>query len=98
MDGRGAARVDKEGDFSGSFPKTHAEQKGADQATLFPGGTREKHELAPDEVSDDDDFADDVEGVQEDRHEAWRFLLAGGIAGAGESSPSYCRLLHCADR
>ena len=39
----------------------------------------------------EDDFGDavdqgEVEMTHEDRHEAWRFLLAGGVAGAGMSS------------
>ncbi|ORX36264.1 mitochondrial carrier domain-containing protein [Kockovaella imperatae] len=60
-DGRGAARVDKEGDLNVSFPKSQGD-------TPAPSS---------------DEFADDSDGApQEDRHEAWRFLLAGGEAGA----------------
>ena len=76
-DGRGAARVDKEGDMIPSFPKTHG-----DSST---GGKTRK---------EDDEFGDESNGhaPQEDRHEAWRFLLAGGEAGAGKSSRMSSRL------
>ena len=76
-DGRGAARVDKEGDMIPSFPKTHG-----DSST---GGKIRK---------EDDEFGDESNGhaPQEDRHEAWRFLLAGGEAGAGKSSRMSSRL------
>jgi len=38
------------------------------------------------EEDEGEDFGDEheEEETHEDRHEAWRFLLAGGIAGAGE--------------
>ncbi|AFR97689.2 solute carrier family 25 (mitochondrial phosphate transporter), member 23/24/25/41 [Cryptococcus neoformans] len=79
-DGRGAARVDKEGDISVSFPKAPNSPQTSTAAGFFHPPKQHKEE--------DDEFADtpgpydeDVEVVQEDRHEAWRFLLAGGIAG-----------------
>ncbi|RXK37012.1 solute carrier family 25 (mitochondrial phosphate transporter), member 23/24/25/41 [Tremella mesenterica] len=78
-DGRGAARVDKEGDMSVSFPKPQAESLGAASATLFGHPKKDENsEGLEDEV--EEDFGDAE--VQEDRHEAWRFLLAGGVAGA----------------
>lgn len=77
-DGRGAARVDKDGDLNVSFPKPPG-QTSTSQA-LF--GTIKQ------EDEEEDEFADavDGEGPHEDRHEAWRFLLAGGVAGAGKLS------------
>ena len=68
--------MDKEGDLNVSFPK----------APGIPVGTGKGKEKA-------DDFGDtvdeeEVEMPQEDRHEAWRFLLAGGVAGAGKPSRS----------
>lgn len=79
-DGRGAARVDKDGDLNVSFPKPPGQA--STSSALFGAGTAQK-EQEPEE----DEFADTLDGdaAQEDRHEAWRFLLAGGIAGAGES-------------
>lgn len=73
-DGRGAARVDKEGDISISFPK---------RASPPPV-------LERDDEEDGDQYADTLEqeSAPEERNEAWRFLLAGGLAGAGESSYS----------
>ncbi|WVQ83428.1 hypothetical protein IAT38_005569 [Cryptococcus sp. DSM 104549] len=76
-DGRGAARVDKEGDISVSFPKAPNASPTSTAAGFFH---------PPKQHGEDDDFADEVdeevEVVQEDRHEAWRFLLAGAVAGA----------------
>lgn len=68
-DGRGAARVDKEGDISISFPKRPA------SPPPVPADTKE-----------DEEFGDtvDTESAPEERNESWRFLLAGGLAGAGE--------------
>jgi solute carrier family 25 phosphate transporter 23/24/25/41 len=74
-DGRGAARVDKEGDINVSFPKAPDGPQHSTASALF--GTAKGKDKA-------EDFQEPVE-PQEDRHEAWRFLLAGGIAGAGES-------------
>lgn len=68
-DGRGAARVDKEGDINISFPKRPAPLPGDGDGTA------------------DDEYADQVEdtSIGSTGNEAWRFLLAGGIAGAGKS-------------
>lgn len=75
-DGRGAARVDKEGDLNVSFPRP----PNPASKTHPPPTTNETE-------NDDAEFGDTVqepdEPVHEERHEAWRFLLAGGIAGAG---------------
>ena len=81
-DGRGAARVDKEGDLNVSFPKSPSQPQVSTASALF--GTAKDRD-------DDDEFGDTVDEqdmVTEDRHEAWRFLLAGGIAGAGRSKHS----------
>lgn len=75
-DGRGAARVDKEGDINVSFPKAPV------------GGTAVPKHL---DDNEDEEYADGGEVAHEDRHEAWRFLLAGGVAGAGESSLLPCQ-------
>nr|ODO00504.1 solute carrier family 25 (mitochondrial phosphate transporter), member 23/24/25/41 [Cryptococcus depauperatus CBS 7855] len=79
-DGRGAARVDKEGDISISFPKA----PGSPLSSTVSGFFHPPNPQSP----EDDEFADRPEDaedemveIQEDRHEAWRFLLAGGIAG-----------------
>jgi solute carrier family 25 phosphate transporter 23/24/25/41 len=67
--------VDKEGDLNVSFPKR------------TPAGHAQLHGKGEGEESGGEDFGDELdeeEGVQEDRHEAWRFLLAGGVAGAGK--------------
>ncbi|KAK4688162.1 hypothetical protein P7C73_g1947, partial [Tremellales sp. Uapishka_1] len=75
-DGRGAARVDKEGDINVSFPK----------APGGPEGSTASHWFGADsDPADNEDFGDTVDEPEtqlEDRHEAWRFLLAGGVAGA----------------
>jgi len=84
-DGRGAARVDKDGDLNVSFPKPPG-QAGSTVSGFFKK-PKEDDEDDNDELLDDHDHGPDV---NEDRHEAWRFLLAGGVAGAGES----VKLLH----
>lgn len=83
-DGRGAARVDKEGDINVSFPR--APGSTSTSTALF--GSKADKEKDQDEA--DDDFGDTVDetAAQVDHHEAWRFLLAGGVAGAGGSSSS----------
>lgn len=68
-DGRGAARVDKEGDITISFPR-------ADHPSSPPLPAPKQAE----DFGDDEDEGDRQDG----RHEAWRFLAAGGLAGAGE--------------
>lgn len=81
-DGRGAARVDKDGDLNVSFPKPPG-QTGSTVSAFF------KKSKEDDVVEDDvDGLLDDHDqgaDASEDRNEAWRFLLAGGVAGAGES-------------
>ena len=75
--------MDKEGDINVSFPRP-------------PGSTSTSTALFGPKSKDnqEDDFEDTVEEAQVNHHEAWRFLLAGGVAGAGkqhvhivESSP-----------
>jgi solute carrier family 25 phosphate transporter 23/24/25/41 len=92
-DGRGAARVDKEGDINVSFPKAPDGPQHSTASALF-GKTKGKDRAVAEEQvqgqGQGDDFGDvEHEGEEvpehEDRHEAWRFLLAGGIAGAGGS-------------
>ncbi|WWD16881.1 hypothetical protein CI109_101313 [Kwoniella shandongensis] len=79
-DGRGAARVDKEGDLNVSFPKA---PNGPTQSTAAGFFNHSKHEEGDEDFADIvDEDEDEVEVVQEDRHEAWRFLIAGGWAGA----------------
>lgn len=77
--------MDKEGDINVSFPR--AAGSTSTSTALF--GSKADKEKDQDEV-DEDDFGDTVDETTAhvDHHEAWRFLLAGGVAGAGESSPS----------
>ena len=83
-DGRGAARVDKEGDINVSFPKKPGES--STSGALFGTASPQTEETG----RDGDEFGDDEEGhtPPEDKHEAWKFLLAGGEAGAGEGARS----------
>jgi len=75
-DGRGAARVDKDGEPIPSFPKA----PGSPEHSTAAGFLLHHDQDSP--VDDLDDTIDeDEEMIHEDRHEAWRFLLAGGIAG-----------------
>ncbi|WRT65330.1 uncharacterized protein IL334_002273 [Kwoniella shivajii] len=77
-DGRGAARVDKEGDISVSFPKApNSSQQSTASGFFNPPSPHHDEEYAdtPEEETGEEE-------VVEDRNEAWRFLLAGGIAGA----------------
>lgn len=87
-DGRGAARVDKEGDINVSFPKAPDGPQHSTASALFGSNKGKDKAVNEEEVVEGDDFGDvEHEGEEvhehEDRHEAWRFLLAGGIAGAG---------------
>jgi solute carrier family 25 phosphate transporter 23/24/25/41 len=97
--------VDKDGDINVSFPR--APGSTSTSTALF--GSKADKEKDQDEAADeDDDFEDTVDesAPQVDHHEAWRFLLAGGVAGAGTSSPLFweygCELMysitigHCA--
>lgn len=70
--------MDKDGDLNVSFPKPPGQT--STSTALF--GTGKKEEPAEDEFGD----TMDEDGIHEDRHEAWRFLLAGGIAGLGGST------------
>jgi len=72
-DGRGAARVDKDGDLNVSFPRPPGSTS---TSTALFGSKSDK-----DKPEEDDDFQD-TEDPPVDHHEAWRFLLAGGVAGA----------------
>lgn len=105
-DGRGAARVDKEGDINISFPKRpptpppkpgsasgSGSGSGSGSASLSSSaggtaGTSQNQGLAGSGDEEDDGYEDQV--ADTDTHagggsDAWRFLLAGGIAGAGMS-------------
>lgn len=82
-DGRGAARVNMDGDPILSFPKAPGSPEHSTAQGFF-----KPHEHHDDENPVDDlDNKIDVDEEDEDyyepetRHEAWRFLLAGGIAG-----------------
>lgn len=80
QDGRGAARVDKDGDLNPSFPKAPGSPEHSTAAGfMLPA---EKHESPEDDMDDTVDLDD---GEEDDAHigshDAWRFLLAGGIAG-----------------
>lgn len=101
-DGRGAARVDKEGDINISFPKRPptppagtskiASSGAASGSGSGPSTSREGVDGSSTGHGDDNDgYGDTVDVDMEDDsahqqggNEAWRFLLAGGIAGAGE--------------
>ncbi|ODN76545.1 hypothetical protein L202_05207 [Cryptococcus amylolentus CBS 6039] len=81
-DGRGAARVDKEGDINISFPKAPNAPSTSTAAGFFH--PPKSHGLEDEEFADTPSAEDDellAGEAQEDRHEAWRFLLAGGVAG-----------------
>ncbi|KAF9009005.1 mitochondrial carrier domain-containing protein [Cyathus striatus] len=71
-DGRGAARLNMEGDVSLS-----AEDKPPEKVTLDHQDTIEKDDYEEDDHDDDDEHHNWLEG-----HTALRFLLAGGVAGA----------------
>ncbi len=66
--------MDKEGDLNVSFPKA----PGLPPKPPPGNKGKEKEEDFGDTVDEEE-----VEMPHEDRHEAWRFLLAGGVAGAG---------------
>ncbi|WWC87477.1 uncharacterized protein L201_002366 [Kwoniella dendrophila CBS 6074] len=77
-DGRGAARVDKEGDINVSFPKAPNSSQQSTAAGFFNPPTPHHDE----EYADTPEQEPEEEEVGLERNEAWRFLLAGGIAGA----------------
>lgn len=108
-DGRGAARVNMDGDLSVSFPKSTASNPNSSNAPSSSSNPKTSEELAncrESEASLVDGHEDCGSGrgslvdhsdssVQEgdedtedhmefNRHVAWKFLLAGGVAGAGE--------------
>lgn len=83
-DGRGAARVNMDGDPILSFPKA----PGSPEHSTAQGFFKQHGEEGVDDPLDDlDTKVDILEDEDEDyyepetRHESWRFLLAGGIAG-----------------
>jgi hypothetical protein len=99
-DGRGAARVNMEGDLNVSFPKT---------LTTSPPSPHKRHTVTTEDgervVVDDETHnvvdGHDDENVQDEEEEyedmdisgvnvAWKFLLAGGIAGIGGLFLSRC--------
>ncbi len=104
-DGRGAARVNMEGDLNVSFPKSltsasstpPSSPRSASRRTLsdeecdqeLNKGTsdfdvvdgHDGHAHGDDEEYDEQD----ISGI----HVAWKFLLAGGIAGLGELNPDF---------
>lgn len=75
--------MDKEGDINVSFPR--APGSTSTSTALFGSKADKERELEEAE----DDFGDTIDdsAPQVDSHEAWRFLLAGGVAGAGMSYP-----------
>lgn len=77
--------MDKEGDINVSFPR--APGTTSTSTALF--GSKADKEKELDEV--EDDFGDTIDdsAPQADSHEAWRFLLAGGVAGAGKSYQTF---------
>jgi solute carrier family 25 phosphate transporter 23/24/25/41 len=80
-DGRGAARVDKDGDINVSFPRPPGSTS---TSTALFGSKADKEKDQDQDDAEEDDFADTVdETAHVDHNEAWRFLLAGGVAGAG---------------
>lgn len=72
--------MDKEGDINVSFPRAPGSTS---TSTALFGTKGAKEDAHPDD--DDDEYGDtvDEQPAQVDHHEAWRFLLAGGVAGAG---------------
>ena len=79
--------MDKEGDLNVSFPK-------APGLGLQAGNGKGK------EKEKEDDFGDTVDEeveMPQDRHDAWRFLLAGGVAGAGGFHPTVIWLCEAPD-
>jgi solute carrier family 25 phosphate transporter 23/24/25/41 len=79
-DGRGVARVDKDGDLNPSFPKAPG---GPEHSTAAGFLLHYEHTESPvDNLDDAVDVEDEeVYIIDEGRHDAWRFLLAGGVAG-----------------
>lgn len=78
-DGRGAARVDKEGEPIMSFPKgPGSPEHSTAEGFLKPA---HQHDEPVDDLDDTLDVLDDEEYEPGRPHQAWRFLLAGGIAG-----------------
>ena len=108
-DGRGAARVNMDGDLSVSFPKSTTSSSNSSNASSSSSSKSSPEDLAncrENEASlvdghedcgssgrslvdhsnqivqeEDEDTEDHMEF---NRHVAWKFLLAGGVAGAGE--------------
>jgi hypothetical protein len=80
-DGRGAARVNMDGDPILSFPKAPG---GPEHSTAEGFFRPHDHDDPQDDLEDTLDVLEDEDEdyyEPETRHEAWRFLLAGGIAG-----------------
>lgn len=89
-DGRGAARVNMDGDVSASFPKFTGPVSGgggSNSAAKEAGARQRSGEggVADTEPEEDESGAG--------KYVAWKFLLAGGVAGAGESSFYFCRFV-----
>ncbi|CAK9779431.1 putative calcium-binding mitochondrial carrier SAL1 [Cutaneotrichosporon oleaginosum] len=81
-DGRGAARVNMDGDPILSFPKAPG---GPEHSTAQGFFRPHDHDDPQDDLEDTLDVLGDEDEdyyEPETRHEAWRFLLAGGIAGS----------------
>jgi solute carrier family 25 phosphate transporter 23/24/25/41 len=98
-DGRGAARVTMEGQslplnrfrdllilqFSPGDVSLSAEDKPPFLTTRLPQSTEANGGLIEQDIVDNDDlFEEEEEHHPLDGHTAFKFLLAGGIAGAGE--------------
>lgn len=75
-DGRGAARVNMDGDVSASFPKFTGPVSGSAGANKEAGARKGAGQVAESEPEEDESGAG--------KYVAWKFLLAGGVAGAGE--------------
>jgi solute carrier family 25 phosphate transporter 23/24/25/41 len=110
-DGRGAARVNMDGDLSVSFPKSTASNPNSSNATsssnpktpeemancreseasLVDGhedcGARQGSLVDHSDSSVQEGDEDTEDHMEFNRHVAWKFLLAGGVAGAGEMVP-----------
>lgn len=81
-DGRGAARVNMDGDPNPSFPKAPGDPEHSTAEGFLHPPERRDDMPAGDDFDDMADLDEDDEySIEDHKHDAWRFLLAGGIAG-----------------